>query len=59
MENISEYQLLSAKYSDLLSRRVNEYLQKGWELYGMPNAIMTRFSDRDATVFTQAVIKNE
>ena len=57
LENISEYQLLDEQYSDTLSVKVNEYLKRGWELYGLPNMLIREISSRDSMIFTQAVIK--
>jgi len=47
---MQEYQLLSNINPSVLSAQVNSYLQKGWELYGMPW--------NNNGCFAQAVVKN-
>ena len=52
-----EYKLLADSSADDLSEEVNEYLRKGWILYGLP--MMAPVEGYAYSRFAQAVIRYE
>lgn len=55
------YKLLVEKDEFVLSRKINQHLEEGFELYGSPFATEEKASSNSVSIilYGQAVIKNE
>ena len=51
-----KYQIVSSRYSSELSKKVNSFLDKGWELWGSPVASENEYGQ---VVVRQAVVRYE
>jgi hypothetical protein len=51
------YKLLKEECEEELSKRVEYYLNDGWDLHGSPSVSKTRREHCDVCTFIQAVIK--
>ena len=56
MSKLMDYLLLAETNSAVLSKKVTEYLNKGWVLYGSP---MVAFGYGESLFHYQAVIRKE
>lgn len=57
MMRIIEYELLSEFDPSTLSKKVNERLDKGWELYGSPIVTTSEVNpEEQLVIFAQAMV---